>query len=287
MTRTIAYTVYSEAGGVGKTTLSSNLAYAHTQNGEDVLVIDLDPQDGSISYLLDVSHNRAEGGVDNLVRHLIDRPKGDVEDLIETTAAGFDVIPSHNMLERLTRLLSQAEDMAEQLDGAAADFQREQQLHRVLVDAGIPSQYDVIIVDPPATSGDQLYNAIYATRSLVLPLELSGKGEQSVSGLGQLVDGLEAETGIDVGVLAVVPNGSKLTKDQQAFLDDVEEMGYSVPTVIADRTSLMQGMWAKQCTAFEYVDEHRSRGRDYGVETLEKLDGLADFITQQVRGGAA
>ena len=91
MPRTVAYTVYSEAGGVGKTTLSANLAAAHSRAGEKVLAIDLDPQEGSLSYLTDVERPRR--GDDNLVRHLVGRPKGEFSDLIKTTD-GFDVIPS-------------------------------------------------------------------------------------------------------------------------------------------------------------------------------------------------
>lgn len=278
MARTISYTVYSEAGGVGKTTLAANLAHGHEENGDDVLAIDLDPQEGSLTHLLDVGENRADPDADNIVRHLIGQPKGDVEDLIEETEEGIDIIPSHHMLERLTRLLYEAEERA---DG---DFHPERQLHRVLGESGIPSEYDVILVDPPATSGDHLYNAIYATRSLVLPLELSGKGEQSVEGLGELVDGLERNVGIDVGVLAVVPNGVKHTTDQEAYREQIEDLGYNVPVVIDDRTSLMQGMWREQCTAFRYVEEHRSRRRDYEVETLEEIRELVDFITRETRG---
>lgn len=36
----LTYTTYSEAGGVGKSTLAANLADAHTQQGRDVLAIE-------------------------------------------------------------------------------------------------------------------------------------------------------------------------------------------------------------------------------------------------------
>lgn len=81
----LAYTIYSEAGGVGKTTLTSNLADAHTQQGRDVLVIDLDPQNGSLTYLLDIPVARDDDEADNIARHLIDHPKGEFTDLIQET----------------------------------------------------------------------------------------------------------------------------------------------------------------------------------------------------------
>jgi len=198
----LTYTTYSEAGGIGKTTLSAHLAAAHARAGRDVLVIDGDPQDGSLSYLFDVADERDEGGADNLVRHMIDRPAGDFRDLIREGPHGIDVIPSHNMLAQLSKLLVKAEEMASDM---GEEFEPEQRLFQLLGEHGIQNDYDTLIIDPQASEGPFLYNSIYAARNLVLPLELSGKGEQSVSGLGDLVDGLEDQLGIDVGVLAAVP----------------------------------------------------------------------------------
>ncbi|TKX41394.1 ParA family protein, partial [Halorubrum sp. ARQ200] len=191
----LTYTTYSEAGGVGKTTLASNLADAHAQHGRDVLAIDLDPQNGSLTYLLGVDTPREDGDADNIARHLIDRPKGDFHELVEETAYGFDLVPSHNMLENLGDLLGRAESMAEDL---GEEFDRWDRLREVLLDAGIPDEYDTIVVDPPATAGPHLYNAIAATRSLVIPLEPTGKGMQSIEGLRDVVQGFEDTVGVTV-----------------------------------------------------------------------------------------
>jgi cellulose biosynthesis protein BcsQ len=85
--------VYSEAGGVGKTTLSANLAVAHARAGLDVLAVPLDPQDGDMSYLFDADHDRADSDVDTLVHHLVGRGKGDFMDLVKTVEHGVDLIP--------------------------------------------------------------------------------------------------------------------------------------------------------------------------------------------------
>lgn len=273
----LTYTTYSEAGGVGKTTLTANLADAHAQQGREVLVIDLDPQQGSLTYLLDISASRDDGEADNIARHLIDRPKGDFRDLIYETPYDFDVVPSHNMLERLPALLSQAQEMAEDL---GEDFVPNDRLRQVLFDADLPNEYDTIIIDPPATAGPHLYNAVSATRSLVLPVEPTGKGLQSIDGIEDIVDGLESELGFDVGVLAVVPNGISGTSDQDQYLEMIQGWGYDAPIAFRDRSSLFEGCWDQRCTAFHYVGYHRSRRRGYEVETLDKLRDLAAHIEE-------
>lgn len=273
----LTYTTYSEAGGVGKTTLTANLADAHTQQGQDVLVIDLDPQQGSLTYLLDISAPRNDSEADNIARHLIDRPKGEFSDLIHDTPYGFDIVPSHDMLEDLPRLLTKAQEMAEDLD---EEFTPNDRLRQVLSAAGIPGKYNTIILDPPATAGPQLYNAVSATRSLVLPVEPTGKGIQSVEGLEDMVVGLEDTLGFDVGILAVVPNGIGGTSNQEQYLAEIRDLGYDAPVALRDRSSLFEGCWDQRCTAFYYVGYHRSRRRDYEVETLDKLRDLAAHIEE-------
>lgn len=270
----LAYSTYSEAGGVGKTTTAANLAVAHARGGLDTLVVPLDPQDGDLSRLFGIDTDRTES-VDNLVRHMIRRPKGEFDDLIQTVE-GVDVIPEHNMLSDLAEYLRREKEQAEAMGEA---FGMHTQLLRVLKDAGVPEEYDVLICDPPATEGPHLYNAIHATRSLVIPVEPSAKGQAAVRGLESLVSGLEEQLDVEVGVLAAVPVGFKDTRDQRAILEAID---YPVPEVIGERASLMEGTWMEQCSAFAYVREHRDRRRDYELDTLAKFDRLARQLEQSV-----
>lgn len=270
----LAYSTYSEAGGVGKTTIAANLAVAHARAGLKPLVIPLDPQDGDLSRLFGVDANRTES-VDNLVRHLIRRPKGEFVDLIRTVE-GVDIIPEHNMLSDLAEYLRREKEQAEAMGEA---FGMHSQLLRVLREAGVPEEYDVLICDPPATEGPHLYNAIHATRSLVIPVEPSAKGKAAVRGLESLVAGLEEQLDVEVGVLAAVPMGFKDTRDQRAVLEEIE---YATPEIIGERASLMEGCWMQQCSAFRYVREFRDRRRDYELDTLAQFDRLARYLERGV-----
>lgn len=274
----LTYAVYSEAGGVGKTTLSANLARAHADNGYDVLVVDLDPQDGSLSHLLGVDGDRADGDVDTLVHHLIDRPRGEFTDLLKTTE-GFDVVPSHNRLEELGSLLDRAAQNAEALGESFSKFGR---LQYVLAKNDVPSDYDILVVDPPATVGPHLYNAIYATRSLAIPVEPTGKGSESVEGLESVVAGIEDTLDIQVGVLAAVVNRYEATNDQQAIHEKVDDLPYPNPVTIRKRSSLFEKCWSIQGSAFEVEEDEDVRDlRDYERETLDRLGELAHFLEER------
>ncbi|CCQ35138.1 hypothetical protein HTIA_p3036 (plasmid) [Halorhabdus tiamatea SARL4B] len=43
---------------------------------------------------------------------------------------------------------------------------------------------------------------------------------------------------------------------------------------------MLEGCWAEQCTAYRYIDEYRDRDREHELDTLEKLDELANHIRQ-------
>lgn len=274
----LTYTPVSEAGGVGKTTVASTLAVSHARNGLDVLAIDLDTQNGSLTYLFNPDYDRGDPDVDNIVRHLVGRPGGQFEGLLHSVEEGVDLVPSHNMLEDLHGFLLTEKSQAEKL---GESYNMYQQLQRVLREARVRENYDVLIIDSAGKAGPILYNALVAVRNVVIPFEATAKGQKSIEGLDDLVEGLEADIGIDIGVLAIVPIGFKDTRDQRAILEDLHETGFPVPVVIGERSSLMEGCWNKQCSPYAYIESHRERKREYELKTLEQFDELAKHLEQQ------
>lgn len=281
----ITSTVYSEAGGTFKTTTVSNTAVALSRRGLDVLVIDLDPQEGSLSYVFDVADDRSDGGTDNLVLHMIDRPKGEFKDLIRSTKEDIDILPAHNMLEDLTSFLNRAAEIEEMSNPDKGEYERYAQLHRVIAENGIQEDYDAILIDPQATASDALYNAIYATRTLMSPVELSGKGKLSLDGLEDLVHNLEDHLEISVGVVAVVPGNVGQTRANKRYQEELDDQAWPVPVTIGERESLMNEMWDAQGSAFKVVEEGyvdgqtgERRERSHEQETLAQYERLAEHL---------
>jgi len=274
----LTYTPVSEAGGVGKTTTAATLAAGHARAGHDVLAIDMDTQNGSLTYFFGPDYDRSDPEVDNLVRHLVGRPKGAFADLTHTVEAGVDLVPSHNMLEDVQEFLLNEKSQAERLGESYSMYH---QLHRVLREAGVRGEYDVVVVDSAGKAGPILYNALVAVRNVVIPFEVTAKGQESIEGLDDLVDGLERNIGVDVGVLVVVAVGYKDTRDQREILGELRESAFPVPVVIGERGSLIEGCWKQQCSPYAYVENHRDRRRDYELDTLERFDELARHLERE------
>ena len=67
MSQPVRITIYNHKGGVGKTTLAVNIAFALSSLGKSVLLVDSDPQCNLTSYLL------SDDVVDDLLDHSSDR----------------------------------------------------------------------------------------------------------------------------------------------------------------------------------------------------------------------
>lgn len=281
----ITYTVYSESGGIHKTTWTANLAEAHARQGFDVLVIDLDHQAANLTYLFDVEEGRDDPDADNLVRHVLGRPSGSFEDLIHSTDEGIDVLPAHDMLEEFTELLLQRERFEENMGDS---FNRYEQLYKILWDENnVHENYDVVIVDPNARAEIMLYNAIYATRTLVAPSKPAGKGNKSLDGLSGLLESMSENLNIDVGVAAVILSGVGNTSTHRRYVEQMEDE-YGVAAAMGKRESMMDEMWDAQGTAFKVVEEGWQNGekgarrlREREIESLETILDIADHLAAE------
>lgn len=101
-----------------------------------------------VSYLLGREEDRNDSDADTIVHHMIDRPRGVFDDLVQSSE-GVDIVPSHNMLERLGDVLGDAASIAEQ---TGETFNKYTRLRYVLQKNDVQDRYDAVIVDPPATS---------------------------------------------------------------------------------------------------------------------------------------
>ena len=159
----------NQKGGVGKTTTAINLGAALTEQGRQVLLVDMDPQ-GALSVGLGLNPLALEHTVYNL---LMDR-KADPGSAVERTKQdGLDLLPSNIDLAAAEVLL-------------VGQVAREQALSRVL--RVLRKRYDYVLIDCPPSLGLLTVNALTAADGVLIPLECE---YFALRGMALLMDTIE------------------------------------------------------------------------------------------------
>lgn len=147
--RTIA--LINQKGGVGKTTTAVNLSACLAKLGKSVILIDLDPQGNSSSWL-GVNINKLEKSMFNVFHD--DLPISAI--LRETCVENMWVVPSNVTLAAIERIL-------------ANKLENDTILRRSI--SLLPEQYDYVILDCPPSLGLLTVNALSAVKEVFIPLE--------------------------------------------------------------------------------------------------------------------
>ena len=155
---------YSIKGGVGKTALAVNLAFALREAGHRTLLIDLDPQGAASFYF------RVDSAEKSRMRDSQSLAEGLRRNIRESDFHGLDIIPS-NLGYRHFDIL---------LDGMT---KRRRQLRKVLEE--FKPDYDVILMDcPPNITllSENVFRASDAILVPVIPTVLSQRTLEQLTG---------------------------------------------------------------------------------------------------------
>lgn len=193
------YAIVNQKGGVGKTTTTVNLAAAWAEQGQRVLVVDLDPQGAATLHL-----GHRPDALDKTIWTALQaglHPHGGTLDLgeyvVRATVDPVDLLPANLELS-----------LAEQELQAA--FNRERRLERLLHPAR--AAYDAILIDCPPHLGILTVNALAAADAVLVPFVpefLSTRGLQAVF---VVIDRVRAELnyGLYVAGLVVTQSDSRV-----------------------------------------------------------------------------
>ena len=176
--------VANQKGGVGKTTTAVNVAASLAQAGEQVLLVDMDPQ-GNATSGLGVDHRRVEAGA-------------------------YDLLMEHVPLARACRrtgvpnltLVPAGPDLA----GAEIELVpvagREGLLREAL--AADAERYGLVIIDCPPSLGLLTLNALVAADGVLIPIQCEYYALEGVSQLLGVVQRVRQGFNPDLLILGVV-----------------------------------------------------------------------------------
>jgi chromosome partitioning protein len=251
--RTIA--VASQKGGVGKTTTVASLGVALAELGQEVLLVDLDPQ-ACLTFSLGIDP-------EDLTRSVHDVLTGDarVRDVVVATEDGVDLVPATIELAQVEAVLLTRGGREHALDDALGDLR---------------SHYDWIILDCPPTLGILTVNALTAADEVIVPLQCETLAHRGVGQLVETVRDVARVTNPRLRIGGILPTMfDGRTTHARAVLADIEER-YDVPVLdppiarsvrFAEAPALGRSA-LRTATTLRGVEAYRSHARRMLAERL-------------------
>jgi chromosome partitioning protein len=256
VTTTIA--LVNQKGGVGKTTITINLAGALATQGYRVLIVDFDPQ-GNCSFGLDVQWSDIDASIADVMGYETSGPTRTLPDVIRELRyhPNLFLAPSHLNLAAAEMTLHNAMGREMKLD-KALDLVR--------------SDYDYVLIDSPPSLGLLSINAMVAADAILVPID----GAFSLEGVRQLLTtrkGCAELSRHPIHVLGGVLNRQRQTT---ATATAILEMATAIfgkrlfATVIPERTAVDGSTAARHPVVFS------------GQAEAEPYFSLAEEVVQSV-----
>ncbi len=185
--------VFNQKGGVGKSTITCNLAAISAHKGLRTLVVDLDPQGNSTHYLLgDAAENPGDtlAGLFEQTLSFKFSPKKTAEFVHPTPFANLSIMPSHPNLEELQGKLEsrykifKLRDALDELD----------------------DDYDAVFIDTPPALNFYTRSALIATRLCLIPFDCDDFSRRALYALMENVQEIRADHNRDLEVEGIVVN---------------------------------------------------------------------------------
>jgi chromosome partitioning protein len=195
--------VTNQKGGVSKTTNVINVAGALSDQGEDVLAVDMDPQ-GYLTHRLGFEDTYT-AEKDSLYDALQAPADYSVDELV-VAHSEYDLLPANIDMFRLEQ------------DLIASGMRPRMRLSSLL--EGV-EHWDYIVVDAPPSLGPLNDNVALAADSLLVPVEADESSQLALNHLLRQLDTLEDnyETRIDIGGVIVSNVSYPLDNEQEAAID--------------------------------------------------------------------
>jgi chromosome partitioning protein len=184
--------VFNQKGGVGKSTITCNLAAISASQGARTLVVDLDPQGNSTSYLLGKSGAELADTLAVLFDQILNfrlRPKKTAELVHPTPFEHLEILPSHPQLAELQNTLEsrykmyKLRDTLNELDG-----------------------YDAVYIDTPPALNFFTRSALIAAQSCLIPFDCDDFSRRALYALMESVEEIRADHNAALEVEGIVVN---------------------------------------------------------------------------------
>ncbi len=187
------HVVFNQKGGVGKSTITCNLAAISAQQGYSTLVIDLDSQGNSTRYLLgadvpDDMPNVAQFFEQSLKLTIREKPAADY--IVHTQWEGLHLMPSSPELDELHSKLESRHKIYKLRDALRA----------------LAKDYDQIYIDTPPALNFYTRSALIAAQGCLIPFDCDDFSRRALYTLLENVQEIKADHNPKLEVEGIVVN---------------------------------------------------------------------------------
>jgi chromosome partitioning protein len=187
------YVVFNQKGGVGKSTITCNLAAISAQQGLRTLVVDLDPQGNSTRYLLgagaDELGDTAAEFFDQTLKFTLRNQTTD-EFITATPFERLDLLPSSPKLDELHSKLESRYKIYKLRDALDA----------------LGDRYDRVYIDTPPALNFYTRSALIAAQGCLIPFDCDDFSRRALYALLENVQEIQADHNKSLAVTGIVVN---------------------------------------------------------------------------------
>jgi chromosome partitioning protein len=185
--------VFNQKGGVGKSTITCNLAAIGAQQGLRTLVVDLDAQANTTRYLLGAQADEPLPGVaeffDQTLKFTL-RDQGIEAFVTASPFENLDVMPASPRLDELHGKLESRYKIYKLRDALAA----------------LGTQYDRVWIDTPPALNFYTRSALIAAQGCLIPFDCDDFSRRALYGLMEAVQEIRADHNPELQVSGIVVN---------------------------------------------------------------------------------
>ncbi len=257
----------NQKGGCGKTTSAINIAASLAHLGKKSLLIDLDPQ-AHATFGLGVRSDKLENSIYNVLTEQPERRKHFLEDVILPIDAQLDLAPSHLLLSTIEQEFTNKDESVSKL-------------YSLLRTLSFP--YEYVVIDCPPSLGFLTFNALRASQTLVVPIELGSFSLMGVSKLLSMVELIRVKLQHTPRVWALPTLVDMRTKFAKHMLSEIgDSFGEHILSRPIRQTVSVRESQAKGRSVLKY--NLRSKGaQDYLALTQELLERIAGEASLDIK----
>ncbi|MBI5862732.1 MAG: ParA family protein [Rhodocyclales bacterium] len=207
--------VFNQKGGVGKSTITCNLAAISAARGTRTLVVDLDPQSNSTHYLLGSAANNLENTATGFFDQMLNfklRPLPTEDFIVATPFENLSLLPADAALEELQ-----------------AKLESRYKIYKLREALDALDEFDEIWIDTPPALHFYTRSALIAADACLIPFDCDEFARRALYSLLDNVTEIQADHNADLIVEGIIVNQfqSRATLPQ-AIVEELRSEGLPV-----------------------------------------------------------